>query len=108
MADKSPKTTRFHNIFVNTSSGSIQINGSTYNFTVPPHIRRIVVASDVHGVRKYAKLFTPDYDLRLIPGDVSITGQDVEFYDSFAEAPRIPTLISVGNHDEIGDWRYLI
>ncbi|CAL6022191.1 Alkaline_phosphatase [Hexamita inflata] len=99
----------FHNVLLPRANGTYKvfntINGSSVDVVqqYPDQVTRMLISSDSHGVRQYAQLIGSDFQLHLHAGDVSMCGHHSEFFDNFYNTHTRPTIMCVGNHDQIGE-----
>ncbi|CAL6007182.1 Alkaline_phosphatase [Hexamita inflata] len=78
----------------------------SYSLTQTPN--KFIVMSDIHSNNKYIKNMNEEYDFALLCGDYSSGGKSHEFSWSFKHMPKKPMLLAVGNHDILGDAKYLV
>ncbi|CAL6087037.1 Alkaline_phosphatase [Hexamita inflata] len=104
---------RFHNVFVNSSQFKFQIEGhgfnnDTHNFKLNDQVKKFSVMTDIHSNNRYLRQAPTDTDFMILGGDYSNGGRGHEFAKSFKDAPNIPYLMAVGNHDVLGNSKDLV
>ncbi|CAL6093851.1 Alkaline_phosphatase [Hexamita inflata] len=105
---------RFHNVFVNSTQFEYQIEGpgfnssDTHSFKLNGQVKKFSVMTDIHSNNRYLSQAPANADFMILGGDYSNGGRGHEFAKSFRDAPNVPYLMAVGNHDVLGNSEDLV